>query len=182
VPNRCRAWCQKSAKRRYRSMRSMVLNARENPCARERLKLSTLPVTGAIRTPVSFFHVGNTGSNPVADAEAYQHGSGSLAECARRALRQKTSSRNVLGPIHWRTYRSSRASCEPNRGGYLVQLIEERLGVLQIRGVETFGKPVVDVGEHRVRLVNATLFRKQSGQAQRSAELAPLRGLAYPSA
>jgi hypothetical protein len=41
------------------------------------------------------------------------------------------------------------------------QLIEERLGVLQVGGVEALGEPVIDVGEHRARLVAMTLLREQ---------------------
>jgi len=33
------------------------------------------------------------------------------------------------------------------------QLVEQGLGVLQVGGVETLGEPVVDVGQHRARLV-----------------------------
>src|SRR5260370_40923555 len=32
------------------------------------------------------------------------------------------------------------------------QLVKQSLGVFQIRGVEAFGEPVVDVREHRARL------------------------------
>ena len=45
------------------------------------------------------------------------------------------------------------------------QLVEQRLGVLQVGSVEAFGEPVVDRGKHRARFVAVTLFRKQSGEA-----------------
>jgi hypothetical protein len=35
----------------------------------------------------------------------------------------------------------------------LAQLIEQRLGVFQIGGVEALGEPAVDFGEHRARFV-----------------------------
>jgi hypothetical protein len=41
------------------------------------------------------------------------------------------------------------------------QLVEQRLGVLQIGGVEAFGEPVVNFGEHRARFFAATLRGKQ---------------------
>ena len=37
------------------------------------------------------------------------------------------------------------------------QLLEQRLGVLQIGGVEAFGEPAVDLGEHRARFVAEAL-------------------------
>src|SRR5271155_4828991 len=50
------------------------------------------------------------------------------------------------------------------------QLVEQRLGVLQVGGVEAFGEPVVDVGEHRARLVALALLREQPREARRSAQ------------
>jgi hypothetical protein len=38
----------------------------------------------------------------------------------------------------------------------LVQLIEQRPGVLQVGGVEALGEPVVDLREHRARLITTT--------------------------
>jgi hypothetical protein len=38
------------------------------------------------------------------------------------------------------------------------QLVEQRLRIFQIGGVEALGKPVVDVGEHRARLVATALL------------------------
>ena len=43
-----------------------------------------------------------------------------------------------------------RTSCTSSSGA---QLVQQRLGVLQIGGVEAFGEPVVDLGDHRARLV-----------------------------
>jgi len=51
-----------------------------------------------------------------------------------------------------------------------VQLVEQRLGVLQVGGVETFGEPVVNVGEHRARLVSTTLTVEQPREARRRAQ------------
>jgi hypothetical protein len=38
------------------------------------------------------------------------------------------------------------------------QFVEQRVGVLQVGGVEAFGEPVVDLGEHRARLVALALL------------------------
>ena len=38
-----------------------------------------------------------------------------------------------------------------DRARLAVQLVEQRLGVFEVGGVEAFGEPVVDVGEHRAR-------------------------------
>jgi hypothetical protein len=43
------------------------------------------------------------------------------------------------------------------RGGLCGQFVQERLGVFEIGGVETFGEPVVDLGEYRARLITAIL-------------------------
>ena len=37
--------------------------------------------------------------------------------------------------------------------GLVAQLIQQRLGLLQVGGVEAFGEPVVDFRQHRARLV-----------------------------
>ena len=39
------------------------------------------------------------------------------------------------------------------------QLVELRLGVLEIGGIEAFGEPAVDVGEHRARFVEKLFLR-----------------------
>ena len=44
-----------------------------------------------------------------------------------------------------------------------ILLVEQRLGVLQIRGVEALGEPVVDFGEHRARFVGAQPAERHRG-------------------
>jgi len=56
------------------------------------------------------------------------------------------------------------------RLGLLVQFVEQRLCVLEIGGVETFGEPAVDFGEHRARLITPALFREQPSKARRSTQ------------
>src|SRR5579862_453855 len=51
-----------------------------------------------------------------------------------------------------------------------VQLVEQGLGIIQIGGIEAFGEPVVDFGEHRARFVAMTLLREQSREAGRGAQ------------
>ena len=56
------------------------------------------------------------------------------------------------------------------------QLVEQRLGVLQGRGVEALGEPVVDIGEHRAGL--GVYFRVQDNvietEQMPNAELRPI--------
>src|SRR6266478_3418466 len=59
----------------------------------------------------------------------------------------------------------------------LVQFVEQRLGFLQVGGVEALGEPVVDFGEHRARLAALALFCEQPRQAHRCAQLQYLRAL-----
>jgi hypothetical protein len=40
------------------------------------------------------------------------------------------------------------------------EIVQQRLGVFQIGGVEAFGEPAVDFREHRVGFVAAALFRE----------------------
>src|SRR5207247_8156447 len=47
----------------------------------------------------------------------------------------------------------------------------------QIGGIETFGEPVVDFGEHRARFVALAVLREQPRQAHRRAQLQYLRAL-----
>jgi len=49
------------------------------------------------------------------------------------------------------------------------QLVEQRLGVFQISGVEALGEPAVDFGEHRKSLVSFALLREQPGEIRRRA-------------
>ena len=39
-----------------------------------------------------------------------------------------------------------------------IQFTEQGFGVFQVGGVQAFGEPAVDVGEHRARLVASALF------------------------
>jgi hypothetical protein len=48
------------------------------------------------------------------------------------------------------------------------QLIEQRLGVFQIRGIEPLGELVVNLGEHRARLFAAIGVAQQSGKVSRT--------------
>ena len=52
-----------------------------------------------------------------------------------------------------------------------MQLVEQCLGILQVRGVEAFGEPVVDRGEKIVGLVSLAVVCPQAGEAGRGAEL-----------
>jgi hypothetical protein len=45
------------------------------------------------------------------------------------------------------------------------QLVEQSLGVFEVGGVEAFGEPTVDCGEHRPRLLATTLRHEQSREA-----------------
>src|SRR6266851_3093517 len=58
-----------------------------------------------------------------------------------------------------------------------VELVEEGLGVLQVGGIEALGEPVVDVGEHRARLVAMVLPREQPSETHRRAQLPRLGAL-----
>src|SRR6266849_3548014 len=50
------------------------------------------------------------------------------------------------------------------------QLVEQRLGISQVGGVEAFGEPAVDFGEHRARLVATTLLCEQPRETHGSAQ------------
>ena len=54
--------------------------------------------------------------------------------------------------------RTSSSECSPFAAALVAKLIEQRLGVLQVGGVEALGEPVVDLGEHRARLVTAIVL------------------------
>ena len=47
-----------------------------------------------------------------------------------------------------------------HNGRLAVQLIEQRLGVVEVGGVEAVGEPAVDFGEHRARFVAFALLRR----------------------
>src|SRR6202158_2510269 len=55
------------------------------------------------------------------------------------------------------------------------QFVEQRLGVLQVGGVEAFSEPAVDLGEHRARFVATAAPREQSRQTHRCAQFPSLR-------
>ena len=48
------------------------------------------------------------------------------------------------------------------------QFVEQRLGVFEVSGVEAFGEPAVDFGEHRARVGAAALRREQPGRGSSS--------------
>src|ERR1700677_1098460 len=50
-------------------------------------------------------------------------------------------------------------------------LIEQRLGVLQVWGVEALSEPAVNFAEHRVGLVATALFCKQARETHRRTQL-----------
>src|SRR6516162_390218 len=59
---------------------------------------------------------------------------------------------------------------------------QQRFGVLQVGGVEALGEPVVDLPEHRARLVAFALTRQEPRKSSRGAEFErfsaePLRDL-----
>ena len=69
----------------------------------------------------------------------------------------------------WRAHsRTSRSACSVS------QFVEQRLGVLQIRGVEALGEPVVDVREYRACFGATAAVAKQSRETDRRAQLPSL--------
>src|SRR2546430_6741374 len=59
----------------------------------------------------------------------------------------------------------------PRLKSLIAHLDEQRLGILQVGGVEALGEPTIDVGEHRARLAAAILFGEQLAEASRRAQL-----------
>jgi hypothetical protein len=57
------------------------------------------------------------------------------------------------------------------------QFVEQRLGVLQIGGVEALGEPAEDRGEQRHGLVRPALLAVQAGEAHSGAQFPGLRVL-----
>src|SRR5258706_243048 len=57
----------------------------------------------------------------------------------------------------------------------LTQFFDQRLRLLQVFGVETFGEPVVDLGQHLVSFCSSALLLPQSRQACRRAKFPRLR-------
>ena len=53
--------------------------------------------------------------------------------------------------------------------GRLGQLVEQRLGLFEVGGVEAFGKPGVDWGEQGDRLLLPALLSAQAGEAHGTA-------------
>jgi hypothetical protein len=57
------------------------------------------------------------------------------------------------------------------------QLLEQRLGFFQVGGVEAFGEPAVDFGEHSSRFITLALVREHPGEARRGTQLRGSRTL-----
>src|SRR5215472_1237069 len=53
------------------------------------------------------------------------------------------------------------------------ELVQQRLGVLQIGGLEALGEPVVDLGDHRARLVAAIGVAHEPRETGRRTQLPP---------
>src|SRR5215469_7276871 len=60
----------------------------------------------------------------------------------------------------------------------IAQLIEQRLGLFQVGGIEAFREPVVDFAEHQASLVATVLFGEKSCQISCCAQLKRLSLLA----
>jgi len=59
----------------------------------------------------------------------------------------------------------------PGGCSYLFQLVEQRLCVLQVGGVEALGEPTIEVGQHRMRLVSAIGVAQKPREADGGAQL-----------
>src|SRR6516164_9633443 len=59
--------------------------------------------------------------------------------------------------------------------GLAGQFVQQRLGVFKVRGVEAFGEPVVDFGEHRARLVATAGITQQPCENHRGTQFVGLR-------
>src|SRR5208283_3310970 len=55
------------------------------------------------------------------------------------------------------------------------ELVEQGLGVLEVGGVEAFGKPVVDFGEHRAGFIATSGIAQQPGKTRGRAQFPPSR-------
>src|SRR5215472_2472748 len=77
--------------------------------------------------------------------------------------------RRTFCPANPQFHISNSAYCPNER--LLAQLIEQRLGLLEIGSVEAFGEPVVDFGEHRTRFIPLPLLRQQAREAHGGAQL-----------
>ena len=54
--------------------------------------------------------------------------------------------------------------------GRLGQVVEQRLGLFEVGGIEAFGKPAEDWGEQGSRLLRPALLSAQAGEAHRTAQ------------
>jgi len=59
----------------------------------------------------------------------------------------------------------------------VAQLIEQRLGLFKVGGVEAFSEPTVNLREHRTRFVAAALVRKQLYKTHGRAQFVRFRAL-----
>ena len=102
----------------------------------------------------------------------------------RRIFRPAGWLRRILGRWQRGMFRNSYRICAPAdyrchilNSAYspnkrlVAQLIEQRLGLFQIGGIEAFGEPVVDRGEHRARFSGTALSREQTAEAGGRAQL-----------
>ena len=72
----------------------------------------------------------------------------------------------LVAPMRvWTVARGRSVSCAAGILVFSGQLAEQRLGVFEVGGVEALGEPVVDFGEHRVRLVATIAVAQQPGEA-----------------
>ena len=62
--------------------------------------------------------------------------------------------------FHLRSSLNEDYGCTKKFRGLAPKLIHQRLNVLQVGGVEAFGEPVVDVGEHRAGFIALALLRE----------------------
>ena len=75
----------------------------------------------------------------------------------------------------WIALHSTPCISAPGLGG---QFIQQRLGLLEVGSIESFGEPVVDFGEHRVRFVAAAGIAQQAvGNPAKVSLLAAMRKL-----
>jgi hypothetical protein len=103
--------------------------------------------------------------------ENFSTGSFSAPHDAHRALRD--------APHSAQNFRPSRFSAAHFEQRILrTQLVEQRLCIFQIGGVEAFGEPAVDFGEHRARLITPVLFREQASESRCRAQLPQFSALA----
>jgi len=120
---------------------------------------STFSAAGVSPTRIgeSFgFFADGAGGFPSAAAHSPQNfavGAFSYPHCAQRFLK---------GAAHSLQNFCSAGFSAPHAEHFMsrTQLVEQRLGVLQVGGVEALGEPVVDIGEHRVSFGALALLRE----------------------